>query len=73
MVLKFIGSNRGPWSMPCKGGGTDMLRKYVTGMVALVGLSKYVTDFQKFTSEEIGKNVKYVTKFLNLIVCWKCL
>ena len=47
----------------------DMLRKYVTGMVPLVGLLKYVTDFQKITSGEIGKNAKYVTKSLSLIVC----
>ena len=39
-----------------------MLRKYVTGMVPLVGLLKYVTDFRKITSEEIDKNVKYITK-----------
>ena len=33
----------------------------------LVGLLKYVTDFQKITLEEIGKNAKYVIKLLNLI------
>ena len=46
-----------------------MLRKYITGMVPLVGLLKYVTDIQKITSGEIGKNAKYVTKSLSLIVC----
>ena len=46
-----------------------MLRKYVTDMVPLVGLLKYVTDFQKISSEEIVKNAKYVTKSLSLIVC----
>ena len=46
-----------------------MLRKHVTGMVPLVGLLKYTTDFQKITSKEIGKNAKYVTKSLSLVVC----
>ena len=44
-----------------------MLRKYVTGMVPLVRLLKYVTDIQKITSGEIGKNAKYVIKSLSLI------
>ena len=47
----------------------DMLRKYVTGMVPLVGLLKYVTDFQKIMSGEIGENIKYVTQTLSFIVC----
>ena len=47
-------------------GCADMLRKYVMDMVPLVGLLKYVTDFQKITSGEIVKNVKYVTKSLSL-------
>ena len=34
-----------------------MLRKYVTDMVPLVGMLKYVTDFQKITS---GKILTYV-------------
>ena len=51
-----------------KGEGTNMLRKYVTDMVSRVGLLRYVTDFQKMTSEEIVKNVKYVTKGLNVTI-----
>ena len=51
-----------------KGGGTNMLRKYVTDMVPRVGLLKYVTDFQKMTSGEIVKNVKYVTEKINVTV-----
>ena len=47
-----------------------MLRKYVTDMIPLVGLFKYVTDFQKENfSVEIVKNAKYVNKSLSLIVC----
>ena len=42
--------------------GANIIRKYVTGMEPLVGLLKYVTDFRKITSEQIRKNVKYVTK-----------
>ena len=45
-----------------------MLRKYVTDMVPQVGLLKYVTGFQKITSGEIVKNVKYVTKRLNVTI-----
>ena len=45
-----------------------MLRKYVTAMVPLVGLLKYVTDFREITSEKIDKNVKSVTKWLNVSV-----
>ena len=49
--------------------GADMLWKYVTdNMVSLVGLLKYVSDFQKITSGEIVRNVKNVTKSLGLIV-----
>ena len=36
-----------------------MLQKYVTDIVSLVSLLKYVTDFQKITPEEIVTNVKY--------------
>ena len=45
-----------------------MLRKYVTDMVPRVGLLKYVTDFQKMTSGEIVKNVKYVTEGINVTI-----
>ena len=50
-----------------------MLREYVTGMVSLVCLLKYVTEFQKITSEEIVIKGKYNTKSLNLILCYDCL
>ena len=45
--------------------GTDMLRKYGTDMLFLVVLLKYVkyvNDFQKTSSEEIGKNSKFRIK-----------
>ena len=59
---KDINMLKGDFGNVVKEGGANMLRKYVTSIIPLVGLLKYVTDFRKITSEEIDKNVKYVTK-----------
>ena len=53
--------------------GTYMLRKYVTDIAYFIGLFKYVTDFEKITLDQIVKNIKYVTKLLNLNVGQECL
>ena len=46
-----------------------MLRKLAMNMIPQVRLFQYDTDFWKLISEEIVKNVKYVIKSLNFIVC----
>ena len=47
-----------------------MSLEYVTDMGSLVGLLKYVTDFQKIMSDSRNRqNEKYVTKSYTLIIC----